>query len=678
MELLQGGQILQLRNRYGTARYYRESADLVWITGSQVAGSDGTTASYIPIDPVRQEPYSVSPDGSWLCYVRKTAAASGQLIIKDTRNFTEVVLASGTEYSLEQVPVRWSPDSSILVYEKQGAIYFTNPKNAFASVQISETYRKIGIGKIANVYWPTAKTLVYIYDDLVYTISSNEMYTRALYSDMVGIGKNVGRLPYSFDENRDRFWTSDDGLEVVMLQNNRTLWYMELDGTDFSFVSTLFSYPFVNVPGTAIRFDVFWTPVTSGVQVPVIWISQLKNGVSESYVYRLKRNDDQQNVYFSPLPMPVTVSKPQLSPDGTLLAFIGEQGIHVYDLARWKQLYALSDEKIVNYVWADSSSLYLGGTETVRYWQCASKTLSTLFLSSAQRYAWSGTDGDIVVGNSAGYFVYNDNLNTWSTSKTVITRKAVTQNPYWRVFSGESANRYFSNALYIRSLTGQTVTKPLFPDSARRMADRPKVALAFDAFDNADGLTHILATLQKYGLKTTFFVNGEFLRRYGNAVQEIVAAGHECGSLFFTSADLTASGFVVDEDFVRRGLARNEDEFFSRTGSELTLVWHTPYYRSTEAIRKAGALAGYTYVEQGLAPSDWISLERAATQKIEYQSASRIIENLIPRLKNGAFIPIVTGLSEGTRTDYLYEKLDVLIDAILQAGYDIVPVTQLY
>ena len=38
------------------------------------------------------------------------------------------------------------------------------------------------------------------------------------------------------------------------------------------------------------------------------------------------------------------------------------------------------------------------------------------------------------------------------------------------------------------------------------------------------------------------------------------------------------------ENFIRRGLARNEDDFYEATGSELSLVWHMPNYFLTNSI----------------------------------------------------------------------------------------------
>ena len=53
----------------------------------------------------------------------------------------------------------------------------------------------------------------------------------------------------------------------------------------------------------------------------------------------------------------------------------------------------------------------------------------------------------------------------------------------------------------------------------------------------------------------------------------------------------------MDEDFIRRGLARNEDEFYQCTESELSIFWHAPFYKTTEQIIEYGKNAGYTYID---------------------------------------------------------------------------------
>jgi len=43
----------------------------------------------------------------------------------------------------------------------------------------------------------------------------------------------------------------------------------------------------------------------------------------------------------------------------------------------------------------------------------------------------------------------------------------------------------------------------------------------------------------------------------------------------------------------------------------------------------------------------------------------------------GSIIPIRIGANEKVRTDYLFNRLDVLLDALLRAGYEVVPVSTL-
>ena len=60
----------------------------------------------------------------------------------------------------------------------------------------------------------------------------------------------------------------------------------------------------------------------------------------------------------------------------------------------------------------------------------------------------------------------------------------------------------------------------------------------------------------------------------------------------------------------------------------------------------------------------------------QYIYTDNVIENIINALSPGAVIPIAVGIN-GERVDYLYQKLELLVIAIQEAGYDIVPVSQL-
>ncbi len=149
--------------------------------------------------------------------------------------------------------------------------------------------------------------------------------------------------------------------------------------------------------------------------------------------------------------------------------------------------------------------------------------------------------------------------------------------------------------------------------------------------------------------------------------------------MFYTALDLTSNeDFLVDVNFIRRGLARNEDEFYDLTEKELSVLWHAPFYTTNKAVLEAGDLAGYTYVDRSMDPLDTITFEQAAVKDIStYKTATMIIQQIVSQLEDGMVIPVAVGVSGGSRKDFLYDKLDLLLVAILDAGYDIVSVTQL-
>ena len=162
MELLAGGEILQIRNRYGIARYSPRTGSLEWIEKSEE----------LPENILPVVPYSPSPNGKYFCRLERTSLYSGLLILENTENGKSSVLCENVLNSYEDLPVKWSPDSSVLVYEKNNGVYFCNPDAVLRGVEIDERYRKIGRGTINSVYWASAKNLAYVDDYLLYKIKA--------------------------------------------------------------------------------------------------------------------------------------------------------------------------------------------------------------------------------------------------------------------------------------------------------------------------------------------------------------------------------------------------------------------------------------------------------------------------------------------------------------------------
>jgi peptidoglycan/xylan/chitin deacetylase (PgdA/CDA1 family) len=223
-------------------------------------------------------------------------------------------------------------------------------------------------------------------------------------------------------------------------------------------------------------------------------------------------------------------------------------------------------------------------------------------------------------------------------------------------------------------------TFPLFPSarapglsSVSGSAGQREAALCFDLYDDDRGLPEVLNALNRRNIKSTFFLNGEFIRRHPQAVKEITAAGHEVASMFFAMIDLSGSRYRASQEFIAQRLARNEDEYFRVTGKELALLWHPPWYIVSPDILAAAAAAGYSTARGDIDPLDWISREDEKRFGLSLLSSSEMIEKIIAAVKPGDVIPVRLGLLPGGRNDYLFNRVNVLIDALIREGYT--PVT---
>jgi len=202
-----------------------------------------------------------------------------------------------------------------------------------------------------------------------------------------------------------------------------------------------------------------------------------------------------------------------------------------------------------------------------------------------------------------------------------------------------------------------------------------QIALCFDLYDDDTGLTQVLAALQQFNIRATFFLNGEFIRRNPHATRAITDAGHEAASLFYAPIDLSDARYRITREFISQGLARNEDEFNLVTGRELSIIWHPPFYRSSALINSSAAASGYLTADRSIDPGDWLSREDSLRMNIRQTPPSEMIEQIMEKRHAGAVVPIRLGLLPGGREEYLFQRIEVLIDALIRTGCEIVPVS---
>ncbi len=652
MELLSDGDELQIRNRYGIARYSKKTDSIIWVEKS----------STMPESIVPVVPYAVSPDGKYFCRIERTSIYSGNLTLVSTKTGKSSVLCEGVLNSYEDLPVKWAPDSTVLVYEKNNGVYFCNPDAVLRGVEIDERYRKVGRGTINSVFWASQKYLAYVDDYLLYKINTKELYTLGLYSGIIGQGKPMGRLPFQFNALTDKFSCNSEVSSVVVTQNGRLFTYLVVRSASCDYMDVIYSRPYTESNASLVASYIFW----DAADKPVLWQEKLPyDGIKEKgSVYKL----DSQAQHVLEIE---DSGKPFVSPDGTKVAFFAGSTVYVYDLNTWKRVAVLTGEKVVSAIWTDNSNLYVGGEKSLRKWNIFTNKSETITLSSVTAGYWDSSDYSIIAdtGNS-NFYRFDTKKKTWTKTEVSAVPETVKQNGRYRVFIGTTPNTNYDNALYVRSLSKKAVTNPLYKESTRKTAEKKKVALAFELYDNADGLPLILSELKKFNAKGSFFINGEFIRRYPSETKQIVTNGHLCASMFFTTADLTENSFVINEDFVRRGLARNEDEFYACTGTELTLFWHAPYYSVTPDLITYGENAGYTYVNAVCDVSEFTNPD---------MDPEKLIKKFCQGLEksNGGVVSVVGGFSQSNHSRPLYKYIALLISALLDSGYELVDLNSL-
>jgi peptidoglycan/xylan/chitin deacetylase (PgdA/CDA1 family) len=383
-----------------------------------------------------------------------------------------------------------------------------------------------------------------------------------------------------------------------------------------------------------------------------------------------------------------------LSEDGGKAVFWGEQGCVLYDYANWKRIRTISNRPVWDCLWLSDGDLVMGDSSRLERIKItldgnrAELSRALLCLSSAEFYGYEEETGRIAA-NAGGMWFVTDGSGPWTEIARPALRARSQVSGRYRVYLEQQNTGPYENLPMIRNTTAAG-TSPLLRRvsytgsgeeagalSANARGGGNELAVCFDLYDDATGVPQVLETLRRYGIKATFFVNGEFIRRFPGAVRDIVDGGHETASMFFVPLDLSDSRYQINVDFISRGLARNEDEFYDATGRELALLWHPPYFALSSEYVAAAAKAGYKTIGRDVDPMDWVTRDAAAGRALIQYSASEMIDRIMDTKKPGSVIPIRLGLLPGGRQDYLYNRLGVLFDALIRGGYSVVTVSTL-
>ncbi|MEX2443187.1 MAG: hypothetical protein WD492_06270, partial [Alkalispirochaeta sp.] len=301
-----------------------------------------------------------SPDGRYLSYLEPTSAGFGDLVLHDIQSDQRTTISRRVELSLDSAPLRWSEDSDYFVYTKANMVYYFSLVQHRNGRTLNEERRMIGRGGIAGVQWGRGNTLYYLRGSLVYRVQGLEFFTRSLYQDVLGVGTVVGKIPYSFDANFDRFWVSPEGDKILVTKDGRSVNVLFLRIDDYTSTGDSLSLPYMFLPRNTRVQTVLW----SQRDVVTLLTGSILHGEQTSELYRIDLRDEDERSRFSPTD-DEDVRGMAISPGGTHVAVWTTEEVSVRRYEDWSEVDTIDHAGLIHAVWQDQSHLILAGRHTI-------------------------------------------------------------------------------------------------------------------------------------------------------------------------------------------------------------------------------------------------------------------------------------------------------------------------
>lgn len=203
----------------------------------------------------------------------------------------------------------------------------------------------------------------------------------------------------------------------------------------------------------------------------------------------------------------------------------------------------------------------------------------------------------------------------------------------------------------IKSVFAPTKELPIY------YVDTPekKIAISFDAAWGTDSTYAILDTLDKYNIKTTFFLVDFWVKKHPDVVKEIDRRGHEIGNHSTNHPYMSK----LDEIQIIKELKTTEDSIKEITGKKTTL-FRPPFGDYNDRLIRVCRDNGYFVIQWDVDSLDWK----------EY-GVQPVVDRVTRNVKNGSIVLF------HNNAKYVSEYLPIVLEKLQVEGYTIVPISEL-
>jgi peptidoglycan/xylan/chitin deacetylase (PgdA/CDA1 family) len=211
------------------------------------------------------------------------------------------------------------------------------------------------------------------------------------------------------------------------------------------------------------------------------------------------------------------------------------------------------------------------------------------------------------------------------------------------------------------------------------------VALTFDAGSTANGADSIIHILKEHSLSATFFLTGQFIKKYPVVVQQLIDSHYELGNHTYSHPHLTQveingtqkSLTHVDRNFVYDQLNRADSILYTNFNTHFLPFWRAPFGEYNKDILLWAAEQGYRHIRWSDYCDTWDYVSDMDSPL--YRTSKDIYYHLVAMEQKGLLKGsiILMHLGSDRQSDFPFRILPKFISYMIEKGYTFVTISQL-
>ncbi|NLN15165.1 MAG: polysaccharide deacetylase family protein [Tissierellia bacterium] len=185
--------------------------------------------------------------------------------------------------------------------------------------------------------------------------------------------------------------------------------------------------------------------------------------------------------------------------------------------------------------------------------------------------------------------------------------------------------------------------------------DDKKIAISFDAAYGDEYTQDILDILDKYNVKTTFFLVKFWVDKYPHQVVEIHKRGHEIGNHSATHPNMS----TLSKEQMIEEIMTTHEAIYELTDEE-PILFRPPFGDYNDLLIKTCRELGYYPIQWDIDSLDWKEL-----------GVQPVVDTVVRNVKSGSIVLF------HNNAKYVREYLPLVIERLQEDGFEIVPISEL-